>query len=426
MAVIKSRGAITIVDQNDAVQVQVYIASNQPRTQVYTQDNNSYNPSWAAAPYLVLTPQVFITGVIGDVAGVAGRIKSGSVQWRRDGVLLTNSADYVISATAPYGLTIKKNDIAGSGNVTYEFSAVFVDPNNGLESTIKASIPFTSVKNSSAGLLARVTPDAGDVFSNEDTPYLTLMCELLRGSELLTTNVQYTWAIRDDKVFSATTASAASAIGVKTITLASVTNISAGSEITAAGVTYTVASVNPTTRVVTLTSNLTAAVASGSAVTSPHYDATFGAGWAKISSNPYFNGITGFTTKTLVVPSAAVLNIEVFKCIAKDTSTGTSTAGQSSYDVATLRDMSDPIKVDVWSPDGTVIKNGSGSINLKADVQRGGELVDLDGTEYIYSWTKYNNNGVIDASFTRSGKNITILPSDVSVKATFICTLLLS
>src|SRR5690606_335732 len=120
-------------------------------------------------------------------------------------------------------------------------------------------------------------------------------------------------------VFSATTAAAASAIGGNTITLASVSNISAGSQIAAAGVTYTVASVNPTTKVVTLASNLTAAVDSGSAVTSPHYDAVFGAGWAKITSDAYFNGITGFNAKTLVVPSAAVLNIEVFKCIAKDT-----------------------------------------------------------------------------------------------------------
>src|SRR5690606_1620155 len=144
-------------------------------------------------------------------------------------------------------------------------------------------------------------------------------------------------------------------------------------------------------KVVTLTSNLTAAVASGAAVTSPHYDTTFGAGWAKISSDPYFNGITGFNAKTLVIPNAAVLNLEVFKCLAKDNSTGASTSGQTAQAVETLNDMSDPIDLKIWSPDGDIIKNGSGTIQLTVDVRRGGELIDVAGTEYTYTWAKYED-----------------------------------
>ncbi|WP_149913490.1 hypothetical protein [Sphingobacterium cavernae] len=424
MAVIKAKGQITIIDQNDAVSFQAFIGSNQPLTQIYSQDNNSYLPSWATSPFLVLTPQLFISGIPGDSASVAGRIKPGSAQWRRDNVLLTNTADYVISATAPYTLTVKKNDVTGSGNVKYTFSAIFVDPNNGMETPFSAVISFNTVQNAGSGLLAVITADQGTIFQNDQIASLTLTCDLYRASEVLVNNVQYNWGKRDMKVFAPTTATAAANIGQNTITLANVANVQAGSQIRAAGVTYTALSVNSTSKVVTLTSNLTAAVASGAAVTSPHYDTTFGAGWAKISSDPYFNGITGFNAKTLVIPNAAVLNLEVFKCLAKDNSTGASTSGQTAQAVETLNDMSDPIDLKIWSPDGDIIKNGSGTIQLTVDVRRGGELIDVAGTEYTYTWAKYDQNGDADVAFSRTGKSITILPADVTNKATFVCTLM--
>ena len=62
MAVKVARGQVTIIDQNDAVSLQAFIGSSQPLTQVYNRDNNAYAPSWAASPYLVLTPSLFVSG----------------------------------------------------------------------------------------------------------------------------------------------------------------------------------------------------------------------------------------------------------------------------------------------------------------------------------------------------------------------------
>ena len=424
MAVIKAKGQITIIDQNDAVSFQAFIGSNQPLTQIYSQDNNSYLPNWSVSPFLVLTPQLFISGIPGDSASVAGRIKPGSAQWRKDNTLLTNGGDYVINNTAPYTLTVKKNDVTGSGNVKYTFSAIFVDPNNGMETPFSTVISFNTVQNAGSGLLAVITADNGTVFQNDQVPSLSLTCDLYRASEVLTANVVYSWAIRDLGVFAPTTAASAASTGQRNVTFTSVANVVTGSQVKIGSVTYTVQSVNATSKVVTMTSNITSAIASGAAITSPHYDSTFGIGWAKISSDPYFNGITGFNAKTLVVPANAVLNLEVFKCNAKDNSTGSSTSGQSAQAVETLNDMSDPIYVEVSSPDGDVIKNGSGSIRLVAEVWRGGEEIDTGGTMYTYSWSKFNKDGVLDASFTKSGKTVTILPTDVSNKATFVCTLM--
>ena len=62
MAVKAARGQVTIIDQNDAVTLQAFIGSSQPLTQVYNKDTNAYAPSWAASPYLILTPSLFVSG----------------------------------------------------------------------------------------------------------------------------------------------------------------------------------------------------------------------------------------------------------------------------------------------------------------------------------------------------------------------------
>ena len=67
MAVKVARGQVTIIDQNDAVSLQAFIGSSQPLTQVYNRDNNAYAPSWAASPYLVLTPSLFVSGQAADL-----------------------------------------------------------------------------------------------------------------------------------------------------------------------------------------------------------------------------------------------------------------------------------------------------------------------------------------------------------------------
>lgn len=424
MAVVKAKGQITIIDQNDALSFQSFIGSNLPQTQIYSQDNNSYVPNWAASPYLVLTPQLFISGIPGDSMAIAGRIKAGSAQWRKNGTLLSNSADYAIQAAAPFALTVKKNENAGGGNVKYEFSAILVDPNNGLETSFSAVISFNTVSNSGSGLLAIITADNGTIFQNDQIQTLTLTCDLFRASELLTANVGYSWGIRDLGVFAPTTASSSASAGQKNIILTSVSNVQVGSQLLIGGAVYTAEAVYSASRQVTLTANLSAAVASGAAITCPHYDAAFGAGWGKISSNAYFNGITGFGTKILTVPNGAVLNLEVFKCLAKDNSTGASTSGQTAQAVETLNDMSDPIYIEISSPDGDVIKNGQGSINLKAEVWRGGEEIDTAGTGFSYVWSKFDKNGVVDPAFSKNTKNIVVLPADISAKATFVCRLM--
>ncbi|MCS2956879.1 hypothetical protein NXX53_06260 [Bacteroides salyersiae] len=84
MAIKVARGQVTIIDQNDAVSIQAFIGSNQPLTQVYNKDTNTYVPSWTATPYLVLTPSLFVSGkgatdqitTVGNASNLTPGIKS--------------------------------------------------------------------------------------------------------------------------------------------------------------------------------------------------------------------------------------------------------------------------------------------------------------------------------------------------------------
>ena len=64
MAIKVARGQVTIIDQNDAVSLQAFIGSSQPLTQVFNKDTGAYAPSWAASPYLILTPSLFVSGKV--------------------------------------------------------------------------------------------------------------------------------------------------------------------------------------------------------------------------------------------------------------------------------------------------------------------------------------------------------------------------
>ena len=143
MAIKVARGQVTIIDQNDAVSLQAFIGSSQPLTQVFNKDTGVYAPSWAASPFLVLTPSLFVSGKastdqissVGNAATLTAGVKSGSAKWYKNGSAITSGQDSctVGAASAKYALTIKANHMTVSTpQVRYTFEAVYIDA-NGLE-----------------------------------------------------------------------------------------------------------------------------------------------------------------------------------------------------------------------------------------------------------------------------------------------------
>lgn len=432
MAVKVARGQVTIIDQNDAVSLQAFIGSSQPLTQVFNKDTNAYAPSWAASPYLVLTPSLFVSGnattdritSIGNASTLTAGVKSGSAKWYKDGVAITSGQDSctIGAASARYALTVKANHMSVSApQVRYTFEAVYIDA-NGLEIPFRADIQFTQHLNAGATIVAVAYAPDGVVFKNDEVATLKAHCDLWRGASIDTTNVTYAWGIKDSSVFAGTTLTATAAAGATTVTVASAMNMEAGGKIRIGAADYTISSVNESTKVVTLTTALSATAASGAAVSCPYYNSMLGAGWACLTSaNP--RGVTaGWTTNEITITADAVLNFETFKCAIKDTDTsaGNASANKVVCDIISFTDMSDPITVDLVSQKGFTIKNNGNDVDVRAVLYRGGEELDTSGTAYTYMWKLWNSAGTSVVK-TYTGKSITVAKTDVTGKGVLMC-----
>ena len=432
MSIKVARGQVTIIDQNDAVSLQAFVGSSQPLTQVYNKDSNAYVPSWVSAPFLILTPSLFVSGKaatdqitsIGNAATLTPGIKNGSAKWCKNGTAIATGQDSctIGASSSKYALTVKANHMStDTPHVRYSFEAVYIDA-NGLEIPFRAEIQFTQHLNAGAMIAAVAFAPDGVIFKNDEVATLRAHCDLWRGATIDTTNVTYAWGIRDSGVFAPTTLTAAAAAEATTITVASVTNIEAGSKLSIAAAQYTVSSVNTSTKVVTLTSALSAATASGTSVSCPFYNAMLGEGWSCLTSaNP--RGVTaGWTTNEIIVTADAVLNFETFKCAIKDTDTsvGNASAGKVVCDTLSFSDMSDPITVDLVSQKGFTIKNNGNDVDVRATLFRNGEELDATGTSYTYTWKLWNAAGTSVVK-TYTGKSITVVKTDVTGKGTLMC-----
>ena len=151
--------------------------------------------------------------------------------------------------------------------------------------------------------------------------------------------------------------------------------------------------------------------------TSVSTDQGGGIGWKKLTDT---SGLyTGCTTNTITIYPNAVASYGVFKASIKDTDSTSATYNQYFWDVITISDQSDPIQVVVESSGGDVFKNGVGSSTLTARLFQAGVEIDSAGTAYNYRWYKYNQNGVLESSWSKTTKTFSITGDDVDVKATF-------
>lgn len=83
-------------------------------------------------------------------------------------------------------------------------------------------------------------------------------------------------------------------------------------------------------------------------------------------------------------------------------------------------DGTNTYKVEIVTAQGNIFKNGEGAAKtLTAKLSYGGTEIDLSGTSYLYTWSKYDNSGAQDLTFNKTGKSIIIETTDVDDMATF-------
>lgn len=140
-----------------------------------------------------------------------------------------------------------------------------------------------------------------------------------------------------------------------------------------------------------------------------------GIGWEKLTSTVNY-GCTNYATATITIPASAVESMTSFICVA--------TYNTKTYkDVATIIDQSDPLQLVIFSPEGTVFKNGQGEKNPIAKVYQGGVEIDVSGTIYDYKWSLRKENGTVDGTFAMTGKTIKVTPDKVDNIANLNCDL---
>lgn len=157
MATILTSSQQTFVDITDQRKLSAYITSNLPKTQ--SEDPNvlphTYAPSWASTN-LVLTPVLFL-----DQTNVSPTASGVTISWKRkDGVasetVLTNGE------TVKNGvLTVNQNKLSASssGMITYICYISYYDSETKNTINITADITYTLVKNAENAKLCTVSSD---------------------------------------------------------------------------------------------------------------------------------------------------------------------------------------------------------------------------------------------------------------------------
>lgn len=167
-----SRGQITVVDLNDGKAMNMYLNSSRPTTQIYNNDTKSYVPSWAASPYLVITPELSVTGA---TTNQMSRLKTAPT-WKINGSTTLANFGATVATTAPYAITVKNN--LNAAQWTFECSGIYVDPDNGAETAVKASITFSKADTAGAPIRAIGYAPDGTIFQNNKVATLKAHCDL--------------------------------------------------------------------------------------------------------------------------------------------------------------------------------------------------------------------------------------------------------
>lgn len=408
-------GQVTILDQLDTTAISATMESNKSLTQLYNTEDNKLNPDWSISPYLVLTPGLW-AGDTEDNLLISQKDHIKDVKWTKNGLLIENSATHVIGED--FTLTIKTNELTLNPNIRYAISGVYIDPLTEGETPFYASLSFVRVETSGVTIQAIMTYPLGSIFKNDDISYLKAHCDMWRGSYIDNTDVSYKWFIEKPGVFPPKNTTAEAKSGSNVLTLTNTIGMVRGSEIRLFGSTYRVASVNSDTQIA-LQSELTNDVPIGTNIVNPYYDSDGGEGWALITNENTFGGISGYTTNEITIPEGAVVNYATFKCVIRDLDSKSITYNDTVYATASFLDQQDPLQIFFDTPEGTIFKNSQGTITITAEVWRNGEELDLDGSRWIYDWIQYDQNGLVVPTFNRINKTIMIVPDNVYQKSNF-------
>lgn len=364
MAIVAT-GQVTLTDLNDSKQLVSYVGSSASRTVIYSPPS-TYVPNYATTNN-VLTPQLFIAGTNSDIASQAESIR-WFVQVGGSGTpveITANTSDYTLGTGSVKTLTIKSNVLSSNNTMNYICEILFKDVGTGFDVLTKSEIELVKVTNGTDGEKGEDGTIGAD---GKDSVYA------------------YVWTPEGNMIKNSEGS------------LEATVDVYEGST-TVAPTAFKWYVQDPT------------------ATTGSGGDADGGNGW-RLLTDTYNIGVTGYKTKTIVIPADAIQGLESFMCVV--------TYDSVKYKgTVTVTDVSDPVYVEVVGVN--TFKNGQGETSLRARVFRDGIEIDTDGSKYVYNWYLYDSDGTLDPNFgtggKKVGKTIIVLATEVHSRANVVCEL---
>lgn len=400
-------GMLSIVDLNDSKQLQLYIGSSQPRAQIYNPNNGTYTPDWSSAgTHPILTPQLFIAGSSSDIISSAK-----TITWYEDASETAISGadpDYTIASTGAHTLTINTNLMTTLNTKLLTCEVVYTDPDTGFDVTAKASFEFVKVSSGGDG-----SPAITSVLSN-DTQTIPTDSSGNNGnfSGAVTTMYIYKGASDDSANWTVAAAPSSGVTGTlsgKTYTVTAMTGDTGYVDLTATrsgypsttkrfslsknkqGINSTaywlVSSVSAISKSISSVYTPTSITVSGKSQTGSSSPANYSGRFIISESTDGSTYTTKYTSSAdeaskTYTQSAGIKTIKVDLYLAG----GTTTLLDEQIipivsDGATGTNGANAINAFVWTPDGNVIKNSTGTLTAQCDLYNG-TAIQTSGVTY--------------------------------------------
>lgn len=455
MAIIAT-GSKTIIDLSDGKSLSVYLGSNQPRTQILDVNTNTYAPDWTTtAGKLMITPVVYA-----NQTAISLSDSALSITWKRKEGSSSETALASGESVSGSILTVSANKLSviTSGLLTYIAYVTYTDPDNGLAINATTDITFALVKTgqnaksawisgeqvfkyTAAGAVSpsQITVSANlqnvtmgkwqyknssgvwtDYPTTSDNASITGTTLIVKPTHAVFVGETATLRITtsdssigdttsiykvSDGAVGATGGTGAAAV-VAFLTNENITFAANSSgQVAATSVTCNVVAYKGTSKVTPTVGTVSGAV-TGMTVTKGSATSNEIPITIAISANATLGG-SGQQQGKLSVPITSPVNTTLTINWSKVNTGATGSAGQNA------------VVFSIVAPEGTVFKNGEGSLALEAFGFDGASQIDNGAT---YAWGRYTEGdwNPIDGATSSS---LTVLGSDVPGMASYCCVM---
>lgn len=417
-------GQLTIYDQNDSKQAQLYISPSLSR-QIVFDGLSSHNPLYAAGNKQILTPQISVAGSVTDMSG-----NVTATRWYYQ----TNSAGtktLIVSGTTPdanhvlttvgafpllKSLDISANVVASNTSMRYSVEIDYTDPDTTLAITMTADIEISKIATGVSSYSGYLTNNGAGVPCDMNNAALSFTGVAATFSVMKGATVDTGWSI--SKTFSGCTDTetdeAASVVTSKTTTINAISSDSATVTFTATKSGFaTIISVfniwkvkaGMDSKVYEIGLSVTGLTKSETKVLSPSsvtFSATSIQGTARAAytgrfkiyealdatPNSYGTAVYSSSADELTKSYNPTTNVNSIKV--ELYAAGGFTSLLDVETVTVTKDGFDAAFLQVWIAEGNDVKNDVGSIKIKADLYKGGSAV----TPTAFAWYYLNNSSV--------------------------------